>query len=212
MIAIWPTSIRQLPQRGDWDGGPRDDRAIFEPESGPPILRRRVTGVTSEFSATFPKLRAAQVAAFEAWFQDDLANGSLPFLFRDPVRGDVARWMIPGGNGRPYSYRANGADLHDLSMTLLRMPGNAAVAPYVIVQADGSLRAPYVVADYDAGVFLIDGVSVPASSVAAIAGTYDVLTVSDLGVETWELAHTVLAGDIPATAPVDVSRILAFTP
>lgn len=212
MIALWPSEIKMAPQVGSWGGGPRDERAAFQPESGPPIMRRRVTGKTAEFSVTFPGLSAAQVNAFEDWFDADIGGGVLPFLFRDPVRCDVARWIIPAGNSQPYSIALVGRDHIDLSMTMLRMPGNAAVAPYVVVQADGSLRAPYVVADYDAGVFLIDGVGVPASSVAAIAGTYDVLTVSDLGVEAWELAHTVLAGDIPATAPVGVSRIVAFAP
>lgn len=212
MIATWPSGLRALPQRGGWTGGPRDDRAAFEPDTGPPILRRRVTGATAEYAATFANLRAAGIAAFERWYLEDLAGGSLPFLYRDPVRGDVARWLIAPGSGRPYSYRANGADLHDLSMTLLRMPGIPAIAPYVLAGGDDSLRAPHGVADYDAGVYLVDGAGVPASEIAALLGTYDVLTVSDQGAETWELDHPVLAGDIPATRPAGVARILAFVP
>ena len=204
MIPLWPSEIKMAPQVGSWGGGPRDERAAFQPESGPPIMRPRVTGKTAEFSVTFPGLSAAQFGAFEDWFDADISSGALPFLFRDPVRGDVARWLIPSGSSQPYSIALVGRDHIDLSMTLLRMPGNAAVAPYVIVQPDYSLRAPYVVADYERSIFLIDGVSVPASSVAVISGTYDVLTVSDPGGEVWELAHTVLAGDIPAMAPMDV--------
>ena len=212
MIALWPSEIKMALRADSWSGGPRDDRAAFQPEYGPPIMRRRVTGKTSEFVAVFPGLSRAQVSAFETWFYGDLGGGVLPFLFRDPVRGDVSRWMIPFGNERPYSTALVAGAHIDLSMTLLRMPGNAAVAPYVVTREDCSLRAPHVVADYDAGVFLIDGASTTGAAVAAIAGTYDVLTVSDLDVETWELGHTVIAGDIPATAPVGVSRILVFVP
>lgn len=212
MIALWPSEISMAPRVGSWGGGPRDERASFQPESGPPIMRRRVTGRTAEFSVTFPGLRASQVAAFEAWYDADLGGGSLPFLFRDPVRGDVARWIIPSGNAQPYSIAQVSGNIIDLSMTLLRMPGNAAVAPYVVVQVDCSLRAPHVVADYDAGRFLIDGDSVPASAVAAISGTYGVLTVYQSGSEAWANSVAVSAGDIPATAPVGVSRIMAFVP
>lgn len=214
MIAIWPATIRALPGRGGWDGGPRDERAVFEPESGPPLLRRRVTGVTEEFAATFPNLRAAEIAAFESWYEADLAGGALPFLFRDPVRGDVGKWLVAPGGGRPYGYRARGADLHDLSLTLLRLPGRPAIAPYVRVDDASHLRAPRVVADYDAGIFLIDASGVPASEVALVAGTYDVLTVTGPGpgADAWELARKLVAGDIPSAAPPGVARILAFLP
>jgi len=212
MIALWPSEIKMALRADSWSGGPRDDRAAFQPEYGPPIMRRRVTGKTSEFVAVFPGLSRAQVSAFETWFYGDLGGGVLPFLFRDPVRGDVSRWMIPFGNERPYSTALVAGAHIDLSMTLLRMPGNAAVAPYVVTREDCSLRAPHVVADYDAGRFLIDGDSVPASAVAAISGTYGVLTVYQSGSEAWANSVAVSAGDIPATAPVGVARILAFVP
>lgn len=208
MIPIWPHSLPQAPRRNNWTGGPRDERIRFEPDRGPPIDRVGATGATEEFNASFMNLSNAQRATFRAWFDGDLAKGTQWFAWRDPVIGDVSLWKIMSdGRSQAYSFTAKGAGWNDLSLNLMRRPGAVWYAPYV---AEGVLRLPYVVADYTNDVFGVDLARSPAASVAAVSGVFDVFTTRPGSSTLVERGHTVTAGDIPATAPVGVTRILAF--
>lgn len=208
MIPIWPSSLPQAPRRNNWTGGPRDERIRFEPDRGPPIERVGATGVTEEFSASFMNLSNAQRAVFRDWFDGDLAKGTQWFAWRDPVIGDVSLWKIlSDGRSQAYSFTAKGAGWNDLALNLMRRPGDLWYAPYA---TEGVLRLPYVVADYALDIFGVDLARTAAASVAAVSGVFDVYTtLSDLSTLV-ELGHSVTAGDIPATAPVGVSRILAY--
>jgi hypothetical protein len=210
MIPVWPASLPQTPRRGEFSGGPRDERVRFEPDRGPPIERQGVTAETSLFQATFPQLKPAQVATFEAFFRTTLARGVLPFAWRDPLTGLAWEWKVAGGQGNAYSLSSRGATLVDLSVQMMRMPGPPWWQAYATT--DGALRLPVIVADYTAGLFGIDLAQVPAASVAAASGTFDVWTTSTGDVTTIDLAETVTPGDIPATAPMGVALIRAFAP
>ncbi len=209
MIPIWPATIRQTPRRSDWAGGPVRGRVSFQPDFGPPVERRGVTAETMLFAGTFPQMRAADLAVFRAFFADDLAGGVLPFAWRDPETQLAWAWKIIGDD-REYQTTARGADLYDLGLQMMRLPGAPWWQPYCT--ATGDLRLPYVVADYALGVFGVDLARVPAASVAAVTGTYDVYTTSTLGVVTAQLAEVVSAGEIPASAPLGVAKIVAYSP
>lgn len=206
MIPSFPSSLRQEPRRRDWTGGAQNVLHQFEAEDGPPIVRPRVTGETAVFSAVFPNLSDAQRATFEAWFRNDLRRGALAFAWRDPVDGTVGRWRIVPDT-LAYSFTSKGAGWHDLSLTLMRLPGTPWWAPYVLA---GTTRVPHVVADYANAVFGVDSVKTAASAVALVAGIFDLYTTD--GTTTEELAKTVLAGDIPATAPGTVTKIVGYIP
>lgn len=197
-----------MPARGRWSGGPRDERAVFSPEIGPPISRRRTTGETRAFEATFANFTGAMRASFEAWFRDHLQGGVKRFSWRDPVSDEIALWQIVSGGDLAYSFTAQGADRHQLSLNLLRMPGTPWWAPYALA---GDNRAPYAVADYAGSVFGVEGARSTAAEVAAVAGTFDVYTTDGSGT-TAELNHVLIAGDIPATAPGTITLIRAFVP
>lgn len=122
-LPAWPATLPQAPDRRSWTGGPREDRAVFEPDLGPPMLRARTTVDTTVWTATFPRLTFAQVETFRAFWHDDLRRGTLPFLWVDPVFGDEARWIIGAGGDRPWTIRSSGGRYFDLSLTLVRLPG-----------------------------------------------------------------------------------------
>lgn len=205
MIAQWPSGMRQKPNTSAFSGGPADARASFKPDYGPPIERRRTTGVPEVYSAAFRGLTDDQIAAWRTFFEDDLKHGSLPFAWKDPARGDVVRWRVAPGD-RPYEVAAN-EGYTDLSVSFMRLPGTPWWQPYVL----SPQRVPYAVADYEEDVYGVDSESTAASAVADVAGTYDVYTYPDDGSDpTIELNHTVTAGDIPATQPVGVARIVAY--
>lgn len=149
----WPASLPQYPRPEGWSGGPKEGRVIFDPDVGPPIMRRRTTGETRIYQAEFPPLTTAQRATFEAFWVADLGGGALPFSWRDPVTNEPALWHIIGDR-QTYSLSAIGADLHRLSLTLLRRPGTPWWAPYVV---GGSSIAPFVVADFAGDIFGLGG-------------------------------------------------------
>ncbi|MCU0909794.1 MAG: hypothetical protein MUE98_00175 [Rhodobacteraceae bacterium] len=171
------------------------------------MTRRRITGTPRIYQAVFQNLSNVQRTLFDGFFDEDLAGGTLAFAWRDPIDGDLALWRIRGDGDTPYSMTSKGAALHDLSLTLLRLPGVPWWAPYGLA---GDNRAPYVVADYQGGVYGVAGQRTAAAAVALVAGTFDLFTTD--GATTAELAHVVAAGDIPATAPGTVTKIVGFVP
>jgi hypothetical protein len=209
MIPVWPADLPQTPQRGSFSGGPKNSRVSFQPDRGPPIDRLGDTAETLQKSAVFPQIKTATLDVFRAWFSTDLRRGTLPYAWRDPIDGLAWRWKIVGED-LDYEEASRGATLHDLTLRLLRLPGRPWWQPYCT--ATGALRLPYVVADYTNGVFGVDLARTPASVVAALAGTLDLYTTATGGAVTEELAHAVIAGDIPATAPGGVAKIVGYLP
>lgn len=206
-VPSWPASLPQTPRRQSWTGGAQESRATFQPDYGPPVVRRRTTGDAMLYECVFPQMSGAQRAAFVNFWHVDLQGGSLSYSWRDPVLGDVARWRILGGSGRAWDFTALGADLHDLSLSLMRLPGTPWWAAYVRPNEN---EVPVVVADWNAGVYGYEGNRVAASALPTISGTFDVWSVSTSNVETFAAAQVIAAGGIPATAPLNVKRRTYF--
>lgn len=205
----WPASLPQFPRREAFNGGPLDSRASFSTDYGPPITRARTTANPEVYDATFRNLRLTALQVFKAFVATDLSGGVKAFSWRDPVYGDPALWRILGNSPKLYDILARGADLHDLTLKLMRLPGTPWWAPYVRPAAS---RVPQVVADWNAGVYGIGGAKVLASALPAVAGTFDVYSVSTSDVETFTAGVVITAGGIPATAPGGVKRRVYFTP
>lgn len=207
-IPNWPAALPQLPRR-PLTGGRRDSRARFDPEYGPPIHRARTTADPDVYDAVFPNIRATALSAFRTFWTTALDRGTRSFSWRDPIYGDAALWKILGDGERAYGIEAKGADLHNLSLRLMRLPGTPWWGPYL--RPDESV-VPQVVADWDAGVYGIGGAKVAASALPAVTGTFNVWSLSTSDVETYAAGVVIAAGDIPATAPSLVKRRVYFTP
>ena len=208
-VPNWPADLPQFPQRQGFSGGPVDTRVKFETEYGPPITRNRTTANPETYDATFRNLRLTSVAAFKTFYTTTLGGGVRNFAWRDPVTGDAALWKILGNGARAFDIVARGADLHDLTLKLMRMPGVPWWAGYV---RPGESVVPDVVADWDAGVYGIAGAKVAAGALPAVTGTFNVWSVSSTDVETYSAAVVIGAGDIPATAPALTKRRVYFAP
>jgi len=178
IFLAWPDALARLPRRG-WGGGPIDDRAAFTPDAGPPLMRRRTTASTHRYDGTLPNLTADLLAVFEAFYEDTLQGGSQPFYWRDPVSDDLRRWVF--ASGQTYALTARGANLHDVQITVVRLPGTPWVAPYV---PDGTLRFPAWVADWDAGVFAVGADRVAAGGLGVIEGPHEIWQVATGGAVT----------------------------
>jgi hypothetical protein len=117
---VWPPTLPQKPLLSNHSFAPQDNKVTFQPETGPSIDRRRGTAAVQKYQATFPPLTAAQVAVFEAFYQEELMDGALHYLWPDPVSGAAAKWKI-----REYSFASQEAGRFDLSMQIDRLPGAA---------------------------------------------------------------------------------------
>ena len=112
---VWPAS---LPCNFVDGGGPETRLApkdAFEPDEGPPISRPAGTVTLYEWPVE-AIMTHAQFATFEAFFDSDLARGTLPFWMNHPRRGTTVKCRIPATDA--YSATRFGAKLR-VSMTLL---------------------------------------------------------------------------------------------
>ena len=202
MIPYWPTGIAQG-MMINLSGRSRDLRASFETIGGS-IDRPRTTGEVSAFNANPVPMSLAEFAMFEAWVQRDLKCGALAFCMRDPIRKEPRMWKIASGDDL-YQFGPLSTDLIQVSLSLLRLPPRPWFAPYV---PDGVSRIPDFVADYELGVYGIDGLPRPASALPSIEGDY--LTVTSNASAVLRVTQTLTAGDITSSAPAGVTSIIGF--
>ncbi|MFN7224472.1 MAG: hypothetical protein ACK4MS_10680 [Paracoccaceae bacterium] len=119
---IWPETLPQTPRRGTWTGGPVDERVSFKADRGPPIERAGVTAAHQTWGGTFPNLKPFQVEEWDRFVANDLRGGMVPFLWRDPITGQMALWKLMPRGGATYELSARGATLTDLTVQLMRLP------------------------------------------------------------------------------------------
>ena len=95
MAVDWPESLPCQPEQGTWQETLQSDVVRFQPEAGPPLMRRRGTVQTALSSCTFVFTKA-QAIIFRAWYRNDLKGGSLRFSLDHPVLGVPAEWTFEG--------------------------------------------------------------------------------------------------------------------
>jgi hypothetical protein len=116
-MPTWPATLPAAPATSGWQETPEDNVARFQPDVGPPKLRRRYTGSGSKVSARF-LMTTDQCADLDDFFRGDLADGSLPFTWAHPVTGASLTWVFEG----PPSYEASDYGLFNVSVQLRRLP------------------------------------------------------------------------------------------
>lgn len=147
LMSTWPADFLPAPDAEGWEGMPFDSRAIFNPEVGPPMFRRRVTAEAWQFAGRFPAADQDEQAAFwEFWAEID--EGAKPFLWRDPKDERVRKWMFAADEPVRTS---DISDTHcDFSLRLVRLPSTpwwAALMP------PGDLVAPRAAYDFVRGLY-----------------------------------------------------------
>jgi hypothetical protein len=115
-MPTWPASLPQKPKSGTWRRAPQDNRLTFQPAAGPPIVRRRSSVKVFMASGQFD-MSQTQVATFEAFYQEDLKDGSLSFDWTDPEAGGAATWRI-----RSYEIADLAVDERRVSIEFTRLP------------------------------------------------------------------------------------------
>lgn len=147
MMPVWPRAFMQTPKKQTWSGTPYDSRIVFTPDAGPPIFRPRVTAETWTFRGEFPLADQVEREAFWS-FWEQIKNGALDFLWRDPSDGRIRRWRF--AEGEPVRETAVTGLRHDISVTVIRLPSTpwwAALMP------PGDLVAPRAAYDLVRGLY-----------------------------------------------------------
>lgn len=92
MTSAWPSDIPQCPVLGMTEQR-QPNIAGFQPEVGPPKMRRRSSAVVTVTAVTY-RMNVAQLASFNTFYTTTLADGSLPFTWKHPYTGVVYNWMF----------------------------------------------------------------------------------------------------------------------
>lgn len=117
MSIWWPASLPQSALRGR-SRAPLPNVISFGTEVGPGKVRRRSTARVKAHAFSF-LMTGAQVKIFEAFFENDLADGALSFRWNDPVAGTTGTWRFD--TSAPYSETEVGPDQTQIDVKLNRI-------------------------------------------------------------------------------------------
>lgn len=212
LMPTWPAGFLQTPRRTNgWETAPFDTRATFDPETGPPKMRARVTAEPWSASATFPSVDVAERAAFLD-FWEEIGRGARYFLWRDPDGGAIRKWIVAPGQSLKFIKLPG--NRWDVSLNLIRMPSTPWWASLI---PDDRLVAPRAAYDLDRGLYHNGTAQVgaaaaigPGPSLIAAHGLADVRLLTTGGAATVLLAQTLTAGWWPPAPPPSLASITVF--
>lgn len=112
----WPDDLPDTPLFGFTEQRQRNVIA-FKPDVGPPKLRRSSTSVTVAATAQFI-MTDFEVGVFNAFYEIDLQDGSLPFSWDHPITGVTYYWFFAADNAPTIERMAD--DVNKIQCVLLR--------------------------------------------------------------------------------------------
>jgi hypothetical protein len=83
-VPIWPTELNQWMMAPDFSAAPGDSRIKQPMETGPAMLRRRVSAASAQVSGSL-HCDQNQVARLLRFWNEETVGGTLPFMFPDQL-------------------------------------------------------------------------------------------------------------------------------
>lgn len=115
---VWPAELPQEPNNGNYKETPPLILVQNENSEGPSSVRRRL-GVRK---LTLPyRFTAAQTDIFDAWLENDLAGGVIPFEFVWPPEPRISETVQARINAIP-TYEHQGGGVHDVTLEIIILP------------------------------------------------------------------------------------------
>ena len=94
-MPTWPTTgnFPQCPTPGTWQRQRESNLLAFQPDVGPPLVRKRstVSTITVSFSII---VTTAQLQTLDTFFEDDCCEGAIKFDWKNPETGVVEEWAF----------------------------------------------------------------------------------------------------------------------
>jgi hypothetical protein len=119
MATPWPATLPQCPILNGLSEQRQRNVAAFQPDIGPPKMRRRSTAASVLTSVVF-KMSTTQLTAFNTFYETTLSDGTLPFDWAHPVTKVNYTWMFDARDA-PRIDRMTPKS-HRISFSLLRLP------------------------------------------------------------------------------------------
>ena len=94
-MAAWPASLPQSPLAGTFQTVPEATAAVFEPDVGPPRVRRRTSNAGHDMRASFA-MTEAQYSTLLTFWKTTLSDGVASFTWLHPVDGTVESFAFAG--------------------------------------------------------------------------------------------------------------------
>ena len=117
MVDAWPADLPQCFIVG-YSDGKGEGRIGTNPDTGPPMMRRRSTAVVRPLSGSM-RMTRAQIAILDTFYETTLIAGSLPFTFTDPTFGGTILVMFPIGSQPSWQQTAPGKYRVNISLSVL---------------------------------------------------------------------------------------------
>jgi hypothetical protein len=92
-LAAWPLTLPQCPILNGFAEQKQINVVAFSPDVGPPKVRRRSTAAAWNTSVAY-RMTTTQLTAFNAFYETSLADGSLAFTWRHPIKQVIYNWMF----------------------------------------------------------------------------------------------------------------------
>lgn len=116
---LWPTALPQCPILNGFSEQRQRNIVSFEPDVGPPKMRRRSSAVATLTSVVF-RFTVADVEVFNTFYQDTLSDGSLPFVWKHPISQTYYTWMFDSKEAPRFDRMT--PNTFRVSYNLLRLP------------------------------------------------------------------------------------------
>lgn len=113
MTAAWPASLPQQPERGGYRERPAKKVRRTAMDAGPKKQRREFTAGKNTINCVFV-MDLAQLETFEAFWENDIGAGALPFELVHPRRLAVAEFKFT----EEYEVAAIGGGIFNVACSL----------------------------------------------------------------------------------------------
>lgn len=93
----WPTTLPQRFLVNGFQHAVGDNRAVFKPQSGAPVVRR-VSSYRQDPVQGQMRVTDSQLSAFRSFYQTDCSDGTTPFSWVDPETGSPQLMRFSSNN------------------------------------------------------------------------------------------------------------------
>lgn len=115
---VWPTNVPFEPETSSYNEEILNANSTFQPDIGPPTTQRRSTLQATSISAVI-LLTQTERENFLTFYYTTLQNGSLPFLWDNPVYSTQGRYLFDPET--PPSLPAAGFNLYRLTFRAFKV-------------------------------------------------------------------------------------------